>query len=119
MSQGHRAVPGVINNTQPLETIHTTMASIVPNIENAKEAKSHLFSTGRALPGEEISLETLARTLFSVVANHSKIPAQASNVILAAAYVTNHQKNRNRRQIERLQRHYRAYRLRILCPNYR
>ena len=88
MSQGLcRNTPGVINNTQPIGTIHSTMASIAPNIKSAEQAKSHLYSTGWALPGEEISLETLARALFSIVANHSKLPAAVSSVILAAAYL--------------------------------
>ena len=87
MSQGLRRPSGPITPNQPIEQVHTAMRAMTPAIKNATDAKSHLFTNSWALPGEEITLETLARTLFSVVANNPKITPALANPILAVAYL--------------------------------
>jgi hypothetical protein len=84
MSQGRRVVSS--KNT-PLEQIHASMKTTNPVIKNANKARIHLYNKGWALPGEDISLEIIARTLFSVVAAAGKISADTVNPILAAAYI--------------------------------
>ena len=88
MSQGKRATPSSITPAQNLEQIHITMRALVPVIKNATEAKTHLLTKGWIFAGEEISMETLARTLFALVAEQSaKLPPTTANPILAVAYL--------------------------------
>ena len=87
MSQGLRRPSGPITLNQPIKQVHTAMRAMTPAIKNATDVKSHLFTNSWALPGEEITLETLARTLFSVVANNPKITPTLANPILAVAYL--------------------------------
>ena len=87
MSQGRKNVSGPIHPSHSLDQIHDTMKSITPVIKNATEAKSYLCTKGWALGGEVISQEILARTLFAVVADNGKMPAQTANPILAVAYL--------------------------------
>ena len=79
---------GPIKPNTPLGTIHTTMRSIATAIKDATEATSYLHTKGWALPGEDITLEVLARTLFAAVADaENKLPIQTANPILAVAYL--------------------------------
>ena len=71
---------------QSLEQIHENMRTVVPTIKNATEARSHLTAKNWLYPGEAISLEILARTLFSVIAESKLQPPQA-NVLAAVAYL--------------------------------
>ena len=62
------------------------MQALTPSIKSASDAKQHLYKKGWAFPGEEITLETLTRTLFTAVADNKITPALA-NPILAVAYL--------------------------------
>ena len=70
----------------PLPAAHNFVNAIPGAIKNAQDAKAHLFSTGWCLPGEVIALDTLARTLFSVVVD-TKLPSKHANVISAVAFL--------------------------------
>lgn len=88
MSQTRRRQPSdTFPPTQTQEQVHNTMRTLAPSIKNADEAKTHLVTKGWILPGEEISLELIARTLFAAVADNPKIPTPTTNVMLAAAYI--------------------------------
>ena len=79
---------GPIKPNTPLGTIHLTMRSIATAIKDTTEATSYLHTKGWALPGEDITLEVLARTLFAGVADaKNKLPIQTANPILAVAYL--------------------------------
>ena len=73
MSQGLWRPSRSITPNQPIEQIYTAMQAMTLAIKNVTDAKLHLLTNSWALPGEEITLETLPRTLFSVVANNPKI----------------------------------------------
>ena len=62
------------------------MQAIAPAIKSASNAKAHLYKKGWAFPGEEITLEILARTLFAVIADN-KITSVLANPILSVAYL--------------------------------
>ena len=62
------------------------MQAIAPAIKSASDAKAHLYKKGWAFPGEEITLEILARTLFAVIADN-KITSALANPILSIAYL--------------------------------
>jgi len=62
------------------------MNAISPSIKNAEDAKTFLIGKGWMLPGENTSLDILARTLFSSIVEH-KITAHPANPILAVAYL--------------------------------
>ena len=85
MSSGRWSTPRTA--TQTLDQIHSNMRTQIPGIQNASDAKSSLYAKGWALPGEEITLETLARTLFSVVADNGKLTPTIANPILSVAYL--------------------------------
>lgn len=87
MNLGRRNAPGLITPNLPIDQVHAAMRSITPAIKNASEAKSYLTTKAWALPGEEISLHTLARILFATLTENSKIPLQAANPIVAVAYL--------------------------------
>lgn len=88
MSQATRKASGIMNPDQTLDQTHVTMRNMVTLIKNPDEAKRFLFSKNWILPGEEISLELLARTLFSVVAGEQgKVNVSVANPILAVAYL--------------------------------
>ena len=55
-------------------------------IKSTADAKSHLYEKGWIFPGEEITLEALARTLFAAVVDNKVAPSLA-NPILAVAYL--------------------------------
>ena len=63
------------------------MRATNPSIKNATEARAHLLTKGWALAGEDISLDTLARTLFAVVAENGKLGATILNPLLSVAYL--------------------------------
>ena len=56
-------------------------------VKNATEAKNHLFSKGWIAPGEIVALEVLARVLFAIVTDTSKLPQSASTTITSVAYL--------------------------------
>lgn len=66
------------------------MNVISPSIKNAEDAKAFLIGRGWLLPGENTSLDTLARILFSTVVEH-KLATQPANPILAVAYLITEQ----------------------------
>jgi len=79
-----------VTRDQSLDQVHETMRTLVKSVKNAAEAKSYLASKNWILPGEAISLEVLARTLFSAVIEN-KLPAQATSTCLAVAYLITEQ----------------------------
>ena len=89
-ARNKRTVTGNSIRDQPLEQIHATMNAISPSIKNAEDAKAFLIGKGWLLPGENTSLDTLARTLFSTVVEH-KLATQPANPILAVAYLITEQ----------------------------
>ena len=86
MSHSHRTSSGTITPNQTLEQMHAAMQALVPSIKSSADAKQHLYKKGWAFPGEDITLETLTRTLFTAVADNKTPPALA-NPILAIAYL--------------------------------
>src|ERR1700743_734450 len=86
MSCSLRTPSGTITPNQTLEQTHAAMQALTPSIKSSSDAKQHLYKRGWAFPGEEITLETLARTLFAAVADNKTTPALA-NPILAVAYL--------------------------------
>ena len=86
MSHSLRTPSGTITPNQTLEQMHAVMQAITPSIKSLSDAKQHLYKKGWAFPGKEITLETLARTLFAAVADNKITPALA-NPILAVAYL--------------------------------
>ena len=93
MSQSHRTSSGTITPNQPLEQTHAAMQALSLAIKSLADTKSHLYKKGWVFPGEEITLETLARTLFAAVA-YNKITPLLANPILAVAYLIT-KKSRN------------------------
>jgi len=92
MSQprGKRSSAESVTRDQPLEQVHETMRTLAKTIKSAAEAKSYLTSKNWLLPGEAISLEMLARTLFSAVVEH-KLSAPVVNTFVAVAYLITEQ----------------------------
>ena len=86
MSRSLRTPSGTITPNQTLEQRHAVMQAITLSIKSSSDAKQHLYKKGWAFPGEEITLETLTRTLFTAVADNKITPALA-NPILAMAYL--------------------------------
>ena len=76
----------IITPSLPLPSVHNHASAIPGAVKNAQEAKAHLFSIGWCLPGEVVALDTLARTLFSVVVD-GKLPSKHANVISAVAFL--------------------------------
>ena len=87
MSQNRRSGASPITPNMTLDQTQTAMRSLVTVIKDANEAKTHLMDKNWLLPGESPTLETLARTLFAVIADNSKLPSKAANPILAVAYL--------------------------------
>ena len=75
-----------ITPSLPLPTVHNYASAIPGAVKNAQEAKAYLFSIGWCLPGEVVALDTLARTLFSVVVD-GKLPSKHANAISAVAFL--------------------------------
>jgi hypothetical protein len=84
---GRRNVSTPVTRNTPIEQAQANMRSIAPAIKDATEAKIHLCTKGWILPGEEVTLDTLARTLFAFVAENNKLSPNVVNPILAAAYI--------------------------------
>jgi hypothetical protein len=82
-----RNASGVITPSTPLDQVHASMRAIPSAIKNLEDSKAFLYGKGWALPGETLSLEILARTLFSTVADSPKLPTPAANTILSVAYL--------------------------------
>ena len=89
MSQGCQNSSGTITPSLTLDQTHTAMRAIALSIKNASDARSHLYTKGWTMPGEEITLESLAKTLFAAVAHNPKITPSLANPILAIAYLIN------------------------------
>ena len=79
-----------ITRDQSLDQVHETMRTLVKSVKGAADAKSYLTSKNWLLPGENVSLEILARTLFSGIIEH-KLSAQAANTFIAVAYLITEQ----------------------------
>ena len=62
------------------------MQALSSAVKSTADAKLHLYKKGWAFPGEEITLEILARTLFAAVADN-KITPSLANPILAVTYL--------------------------------
>ena len=88
--QRGKRTPLGITRDQTLEQVHEAMRTIVKPVKNATEAKSYLTSKNWLLPGEAVTLEVLARTLFSAVIEH-KLPQAAENTLAAVAYLITEQ----------------------------
>ena len=86
MSQSHWTSSGAITPNQTLGQTHTVMQALFLAIKSMADAKSHLCKKGWTFPGEEITLEILARTLFAAVVD-KKITPSLANPILAVAYL--------------------------------
>ena len=87
MSLGRKNGSNPLPPNRTLDQVHTTMKSLNPAIKSASEARVFLSTKGWELAGEVTSHEILARTLFAVVAENGKLPAQVANTILAVAYL--------------------------------
>ena len=88
MSHSHRTSSRTITPNQTLEQTHAAMQALVPSIKSSADAKQHLYKKGWALPGKDITLETLARTLFAAVADNKPPPPPAlANSILSITYL--------------------------------
>jgi hypothetical protein len=87
-----RASTSPITPSTPIPQVHAAMRTIITAIKDAPEAKSYLLSKGWVLPGENVNLEILARTLFAAVADtENKLPTKTTNPVLAVAYlITKH-----------------------------
>lgn len=70
----------------PLPQVHNLASAIPGAVKNAQDAKAYLFASGWCLPGETVALDTLARTLFSVVVD-GKLASKHANAISAVAFL--------------------------------
>ena len=86
-----KSASGNIPPDIPLDQAHNTMRALHTAVKNTEEARTCLYNKGWALPGEEISLETMARTLFAMIADTPKFPLAAINLILSVAYLITEQ----------------------------
>ena len=82
-----RNASGITPPDIPLDQARDTMRALQTAIKNAEDAKICLYNKGWALPGEEITLDILARTLFATIPDTPKIPQIAINPILSVAYL--------------------------------
>ncbi|KAF9789347.1 hypothetical protein BJ322DRAFT_1018027 [Thelephora terrestris] len=79
---------GSFKPTQPIEQVHESMRAIPSAVKNAEEARTYLYTKCWLTPADQITLETLARTLFGIVLDPSaKLNKEAANPILAVAYL--------------------------------
>jgi len=69
-----------------MEQVHEIAKVIPGTVKNAADAKALLQTKGWIIPGEPVSQDILARTLFAVTIEH-KLPPAAANAITAAAYL--------------------------------
>jgi hypothetical protein len=85
---GKRMPSGSFKPTQPIEQVHESMRAIPSAVKNAEEARTYLYTKCWLTPADQITLETLARTLFGIVLDPpAKLNKEAANPILAVAYL--------------------------------
>jgi len=66
------------------DQVHAVATAMPGSVKNAEDAKSLLQSKGWIIAGKNISLETLARTLFALMLE-PKIPLATINAVTAVA----------------------------------
>lgn len=77
----------LVTNAQPLSQTQATASAICTTVKNAEEARHYLSGKGWLIAGENVALDTLARTLFAIIIEGNKIDKATAATISAVAFL--------------------------------